>query len=285
MIRSHSTINLIFFFFLINILFADVSHVIVFTDGSTQVSLIDSITTDSLFYQNYDTQDYQTISLKNVYFIYNDFQRLFYTSPSFHRRLDLLEERGGHLVTNLRDTLYYNRIRFDRQMIRPVAYLYTETDSLISVEFLSIHHIRSDLSIMETSVRKGFYSSLGVFATATLFDILTGWIDATKNAPLLSMDSFLHLAATTKNEGLDIAPKFTPISIDKTGTQYSSMNLLIPLSTMGWMAYDLYFDRRTHYFVPEKRTEQFPRSMNHFTLRNWVKEYWMEAKQNINLQK
>jgi len=281
MTNSLSKYNVGLLFLLITILSADVSHVIVFTDGTTQIGLIDSMTIDSLYYENYDTQADQTISLKNVYFIYNDFQRIFYTSPSFHYRLDLLEERGGHLVTNSLDSLHYARVRFDRQMIRPVAYLYTETDSLIPVEFLSIHHIRSALSIMEASVRKGFYSSLGVFATATLFEILTGWIDATKDMPFISMDSFLQLAVTTKNEGLDIAPKFTPVSINQTGTQYSSMNILIPLSTMGWMAYDLYFDKRTHYFVPDNRIERFPRSMYYFTLRRWINKYWTEAKQSV----
>lgn len=254
-----------------NLLFADVSHVIVFTDGSTTVGLIDTLSTDSIYFTNYDSNERDSCSLNKVYIIYNDFQRVFYVSSFLNHRLDLLEERGGYLVTNKQDTLSYARIRFDRQMIRPMAYLYTDTDSLISVDFLSIHHIRSDLSVMENSVRNGFYSSLTFFATVTVYDIFSTWLDQTKGDPRLSMKSMLVFANTAKDESFDLTPRFTPLFLKKTGPQYSTMNFVIPFSTMAWMGYDLYFDRRTHYFTPSDRSDRFPRDMTYFTLKSWVK--------------
>ncbi len=253
--------------FTFNLAQADVSHVIIFKDGSTKVTLIDSISADSIHYKDYDTNTFHRVSLNKVYFVYNDFQRIFYTSPSLHRRLTELEERGGYLVTHEEDTLHYHRIRFDRQMIRPMTYLYTKTDSLIPVEFLNVHFVRSDLSVMEKSVRKGFYSSLALFVSASFLEIISGWNAKTKNDPIFSMNSLLKFAAVAKDETLDLMPKITPFSIKKTGTQYSTMNLVVPISTMGWMVYDLYYDRRTHYIVPTDRMIQFPRSMGHLSLK------------------
>ncbi len=264
-----------------NLLHADVSHVIVFTDGSTTVGLIDSMSTDSIHFRNYDSNKLDRISLKNIYFIYNDFQRLFYVSPFLNHRLDLLEERGGYLITNESDTISYHRVQFDRQMIRPMAYLYTETDSLIPVEFLSIHHIRSDLSVMENSVRNGFYSSLALFTTATVIEILSGWLNETKGESRFSMSSVKAFGASAKDESFDLVPKFKLLSIHKTGTQYSTINFTIPAATMGWMVYDLYFDRRTHYFTPFDRTDRFPRKMTYYTLKTWIKYQTDQLKQYL----
>ena len=89
---------------------AEVKDVIVFFDGSTAIALVDSIEFDSLKYIDRDTGDTLRIAKKEAYFVYNDFGRMFYYSPSSYLRMDFLEEYGGYIRTVHEDTLFYDRI-------------------------------------------------------------------------------------------------------------------------------------------------------------------------------
>ena len=75
---------LIFAFFWNVYLFADVNHVIVYTNGLTDIGLIDSLTADSVYFHDFDIKKYRAEPLKKVYFIYNDFQKLFYKRRFFN---------------------------------------------------------------------------------------------------------------------------------------------------------------------------------------------------------
>ena len=107
---------------------AEVKDVIVFFDGSSAIALVDSIEFDSLKYIDRDTGDTLRIAKKEAYFLYNDFGRMFYYSPSSYLRMDFLEEYGGYIRTVPEDTLFYDRIYFDRKMIRPQVALYQENE-------------------------------------------------------------------------------------------------------------------------------------------------------------
>ena len=109
---------------------AEVKDVIVFFDGSSAIALVDSIEFDSLKYIDRDTGDTLRIAKKEAYFVYNDFGRMFYYSPSSYLRMDFLEEYGGYIRTVHEDTLFYDRIYFDRKMIRPQVALYQENEDL-----------------------------------------------------------------------------------------------------------------------------------------------------------
>jgi len=83
---------------------AEVKDVIVFFDGSTGIALVDSIEFDSLKYIDHDSGDTLRIAKKEAYFVYNDFGRMFYYSPSSYLRMEFLEEYGGYIRTVYEDT-------------------------------------------------------------------------------------------------------------------------------------------------------------------------------------
>ena len=88
---------------------AKVSNIVVFFDGSTAITLIDSIEFDSLKYIDRDSGDTLRIAKKKAYFIYNDFGRMFYYSPSSYIRMEFLEEYGGFVRMVNGDTIYYDQ--------------------------------------------------------------------------------------------------------------------------------------------------------------------------------
>jgi hypothetical protein len=250
---------------------AQVKHVIVFTDGTTRMGLIDSLTTDSVYYYDTDREQKEVLSLKKVYFIYNDFNKLFFFSPSLHDRLDYLEERGGMVITTWGDSLPYHQIKFDRHWRDPKIYLDPETDSIRTLNFLDAYSIQADRSVLELSVRRGFCASVGLFLLGTSLEIIGDFRDR-HTGKLLSMTAVRILSSEIWDEGKDLLPKFSPAGLKQTGVTYHSLTFFTPLTTFGWMAYDLYFDKRTQYIRPLDRQHPFPRDMYVFSARRWVHE-------------
>ncbi|MBR99957.1 MAG: hypothetical protein CMG37_00830 [Candidatus Marinimicrobia bacterium] len=232
---------------------AEVKDVIVFFDGSTAIALIDSIEFDSLKYIDRDTGDTLRIAKKEAYFVYNDFGRMFYYSPSSYLRMEFLEEYGGYIRTVNEDTIYYDRIYFDRKMIRPKVALYNENEDLpfIKLPFQDIHFVRADGSILKKSVRNGFYTSLMSFSISTVLKINSKYRDG----------AFFGSAVWSGVKS--ILPGFKPL---ENGKQYHSFTFITPSATIAWMLFDLIFDRRTQYFRPMERDIIFPRSMYKFSI-------------------
>ena len=228
---------------------------VVFLDGSTAITLVDSIEFDSLKYIDRDSGDTLRIAKKEAYFIYNDFGRMFYYSPSSYMRMEFLEEYGGFVRLVNGDTIYYNQILFDKKMIRPLVALYQEGDNLpfIKIPFQDIHFVRADGSVLRKSVRNGFYTSVGSFTLATLFQIYSEY----NKSGLFSRAAWVGVKK--------ILPGFTPLK--ETGTQYHSLTFVTPVATIAWMVFDIIFDRRTQYFRPLEREKKYPRSMYKFSIR------------------
>ena len=236
---------------------AEVKDVIVFFDGSSAIALVDSIEFDSLKYIDRDTGDTLRIAKKEAYFVYNDFGRMFYYSPSSYLRMDFLEEYGGYIRTVHEDTLFYDRIYFDRKMIRPQVALYQENEDLpfTKLPFQDIHFVRADGSVLKKSVRNGFYTSLVSFSIATVLKI---------NSSYNETGSFGSAAWKGVKS---ILPGFTPL---ENGKQYHSFTFITPSATIAWILFDLIFDRRTQYFRPLVREITFPRSMYKFSINTIV---------------
>ena len=233
----------------------EVRNIIVFFDGSTAITLIDSIEFDSLKYIDRDNGDTLRIAKKEAYFVYNDFGRMFYYSPSSYLRMEFLEEYGGFVRLVNGDTIYYDEILFDRKMIRPRVALYQLGDDLpfTKVPFQDIHFVRANGSVLRKSVRNGFYASAGSFTLATLFQIYSEY----NKSGLFSRAAWIGVKK--------ILPGFTPLK--ETGTQYHSLTFVTPVATIAWMVFDIIFDRRTHYFRPLEREKKYPRSMYKFSIR------------------
>ena len=66
----------------------DVNHMFVQYNGLTTKCIIDSIDNNLLYFIPEDSVDQKTISLKDVYYAYNDFDRVFYYSWSFNENLN-----------------------------------------------------------------------------------------------------------------------------------------------------------------------------------------------------
>jgi hypothetical protein len=223
-------------------------------DGSTAITLIDSIEFDSLKYIDRDSGDTLRIAKKKAYFVYNDFGRMFYYSPSSYLRMKFLDEYGGFVRMVNGNTIFYDQILFDKKMIRPHVALYQEGDDLpfTKMPFQDIHFVRADGSVLRKSVRNGFYTSIGSFTVSMLLQIYS------------KFSTSGQLIKAVVNGVNTIMPGFPP---EKTGSQYHSLTFFTPAATMAWMMIDLIFDRRTQYFRPLEREKEYPRSMYKFSIK------------------
>ena len=109
--------------------------------------------------------------------------------------------------------------------------------------------------------------------TGLAMQTLSYYGDRRKNQP---DDASLFQKSKTMGGALGTSiMNFIP-GLSSAGQQYQSVTVILPLSTIGWMVYDLYFDKRTHYFRPLIREDSFPHSMYWFNpwriVKNKIKE-------------
>ena len=58
----------------------DVNHVIVDHKGNTIIAIIDSIDLDRVYYKSKNNSETSTMDIDKVYFIYNDYDRIYHTT-------------------------------------------------------------------------------------------------------------------------------------------------------------------------------------------------------------
>ena len=56
----------------------DVNHVIIDHKGNSIIALIDSIDLDRVYYKNKNSTENSTMDIDKVYFIYNDYDRIYH---------------------------------------------------------------------------------------------------------------------------------------------------------------------------------------------------------------
>lgn len=233
------------------------------------VGLVDSMNTDSVFITTEEDSARSTSALKNVYYIYNSFGKLYYISPSYEDRINLIEERSGFLITIIGDTLHYTHIEIDRRMDQPYVYLSSTDDGLAyKVSLFDIHLIRTDASYMEHSVRRGFITGTCLVLTGLALQTLSNYGDRRDNLP---KDASLFQKTKTMGGALGISVKNFIPGVSSAGRQFQSLTVIFPVSTIGWMVYDYIYDKRTHYLRPLVREERFPHSMYWFNPKRIVK--------------
>ena len=248
----------------------EVQHIVMNLDGTSAVGLIDSMNTESVFITAESAAEQTIYPLKDIYYIYNSFGKLYYISPNYEDRLNLIEERSGFLVTIVGDTIDYTSIEIERRMDEPYVYLTTVEDDLAhKLSLFDVHLIRIDASYMEHSVRRGCITGACLMLTGLAMQTLSYYGDRRKNLP---DDASLFQKSKTMGGALGTSiMNFIP-GLSSAGQQYQSVTVILPLSTIGWMAYDLYFDKRTHYFRPLIREDNFPHSMYWFNPWRIVKD-------------
>jgi len=251
------------FLFLIFISFSfcqyNVQHIVMNLDGTSTVGIVDSMNSETVYITPEDMNEQQSLILDDIYYIYNSFGKLYYISPNYEDRLNLIEERSGFLITTTGDTLNYTAIEIDRRMDEPYVYLATnESDLGHKISLFDVHLIRIDASYMEHSVRRGCITGVCLVLTGFGLQTLSYYGDRSENLP---EDASLFQKAKTMGGALGSSiMNFIP----GEGQQYQSVTVILPLATIGWMTYDYIFDKRTHYFRPLIREDKYPHSMYWF---------------------
>jgi len=218
----------------------DVKHMIVYFSGKTVIGLIDSINFGGVYYKEENSSFQEYIPLWKVFYIYNDFDRVFHYSWSFYENMRRINMSSGTIFTIHNDTIKYSQIKVNNNMIRPELYVIKEKEHTELIPLLHVEKIITDFSIMEFSVERGFRLSSTVFLTSLLFDMRIK----------------------------DFLPKMEYLGLKKTGVTYESLVHFVPLATFSTMMYDYITDKRTFYFTPILSDKKFGRNMYVFSIRN-----------------
>tara|TARA_Y100000590_G_scaffold31989_2_gene35361 strand:- start:604 stop:1419 length:816 start_codon:yes stop_codon:yes gene_type:complete len=218
----------------------DVKHMIVLFSGKTITGYVDSINVANIYYLPKDSLSQEIIPTWKVYYIYNDFDRVFHYSKSFEENMRRINNSSGIIQTISNDTIRYQSIQVNKDMINPEFFITLSSNESEFYPLLDVKKVVTDYSIMEYSVERGFRLSFTGFFLAFLLD----------------------------RRLKDFMPKFEFIGLKKNGVTYESFVHLIPLATGIAMVYDYFMDKRTFYFTPVLNDEIFGRSMYVFSLRN-----------------
>jgi len=234
----------------------DVKHMIVEYNGATTEGFVDSIGYQFLYFVPKDSVDMDSMALKDIYYAYNDFNRVFHYSWSLEENVRRMEHRTGTLFTIQGDTLEFIDIQFNKDMINPEILIKTGVDRSEFVSLLQVEKIETDFSIMTYSVRRGFFYSFYSFLLASTFDIKRNWDKERRAVPQI-WDQYN-----------DLFPMISIIGMKETGVTYESFTSLIPLSVLASMAYDVVRDKNKFYFTPVYEKRKFGRNMYVFSLKH-----------------
>ena len=254
------------FIFIISFLWSnsedlDVKHMIVDYEGATMECFIDSIGYQYLYFIPKDSVDIDSIKLKDIYYVYNDFNRVFHYSWSFEENVRRMENRTGKVYTIKGDTLDFIDLQFNKDMIQPEVFIKRGPERSEFVSMLDVERIETDFSIMSYSVKRGFYYSFYSFLIAASFDIARQW------------DKERRIVPQVWDQYNDLMPMVSIIGFNKqdgTGVAYQSFTSLIPISVLISMAYDVFKEKNKFYFTPVYEEKSFGRNMYIFSLKQVI---------------
>ena len=218
----------------------DVKHMIVLFSGKTITGYVDSINVAKVHYKLEDSLSPEIIPTWKVYYIYNDFDRIFHYSRSFDENMKRINNSSGLIHTINGDSIRYQSIEVNKDMINPELFVTLSSNQSEFYTLFDVKKIVTDYSIMEFSVERGFRLSFTGFFLAFLLD----------------------------RRLKDFMPKFEFLGLNQNGVTYESFVHLIPLATGIAMFYDYFMDKRSFYFTPIFKDESFGRSMYVFSLRH-----------------
>jgi len=239
----------------------DVMHMLVNYNGETIIGSIDSVGQEFIRYIPRDSVDFDSVYVRDIYYVYNDFGRTFHYSWSFEQNINKMENRTGHLFTLSGDTLEFFNIKFNEDMIHPEVYINTGVNRTKLISLYQVEKIVTDYSILEYSIRKGFYYSFFSFLIAATIDVPLKWDDSRRSAPQI-WDQFN-----------DLLPKMSLVGMRETGVTYESVSFLIPISVLSSMVYDIWKNKNTFYFTPVWEEKKFGRNMYVFSFRHIAYTY------------
>lgn len=269
-LRKNRTKLVVLLIFLFSAIGAEVQDVVIFTNGNAVIGRVISITNDSLFYLESHTKVQHSVTLKSVYYAYNHFGKILFNSRSLLERMTYIEHYSGLLGTVQGDTVHFNTISFDRRMTNPMVFL-TTSDSTqpIKIPFLEVEFVRMSAERFDASVKRGCYSSCGLILVLSGLRTMKYFKDDYTGEGLFSGSSLKTIATSASKSITDILPAASFLGVAETGNSFHFATMIIPMSTMAWMANDWFFDRRTVYINPIKTNQPFPKDMFLFSLKEW----------------
>jgi hypothetical protein len=239
----------------------DVKHLIVDHKGNTTECFVDSIGYQFLYYIPIDSVDRDSMFIKDIYYAYNDFGKVFHYSWSFQENIRRMSERTGQLFTIDGDTIDFINIKFNDDMIDPEVFINTSVDRSEFISMFNIEKIETDYSIMYYSIKKGFHYSFYSFIIASTLNVTLNWDKERRAVPQI-WDKYN-----------DLFPSIKMIGMRDTGVMYQSFTSLIPFSVFISMIYDMYKDKNEFYFTPIFEEKKFGRNMYIFSFKNITKTY------------
>ena len=90
----------------------DVNHVIIDHKGNSIIALIDSIDLDRVYYKKKNSAENSTMDIDKVYFIYNDYDRIYHYDWSYYENLRRIRNRTGEIITLKNDSISFKDIEF-----------------------------------------------------------------------------------------------------------------------------------------------------------------------------
>jgi len=234
----------------------DINHMIVMLDGETLICNIDSISNHKVFFHQKYSLENESIELKKVYYIYNDFNRVFHYSWSFGENIRRMENRRGMIHTIAGDTIHFTNIIFNDDMINPEIFVTINPTTSRFVPLLNIEKVVTDFTILNYSIERGFFYSFYSFLISAAIDTRLKWDDARRFSPQV-WDQYN-----------DLLPMASLVGLSETGVTFESVSFIIPTTVLSSMLYDLWRNKHEFYFTPVFENKIFGRNMYVFSLGN-----------------
>ena len=239
----------------------DVNHVIIDHKGNSIQAIIDSIDLDNVYYQSKLKKESEVIDIDKVYFIFNDFDRVYHYDWSYYENLRRITNRTGKIITLDNDSINFKDIEFSSNRISPEILVHGTNDTSFYMKSLEVYKIQTDYSILHYAAERGFWYSFSAFILSAAIDTRLKWDDSRRFAPQI-WDQYN-----------DLLPALNFLNLGPTGVTYASVSYLIPLSVLSSMLWDIYKDKRSFYFHPLEKDTPYPRTMYVFSPKHLVKAF------------
>ena len=239
----------------------DVNHVIVDHKGNTIIAIIDSIDLDRVYYKSKNNSETSTMDIDKVYFIYNDYARIYHYDWSYYENLRRITNRTGKIITLDNDSISFNNIEFSANRIFPEILVHGTNDTSFYMPALDVYKIQTDYSIMHYAAERGFWYSFSSFILSAAIETRQKW------------DKSRRFSPQVWDQYNDLLPAINFLNRKPTGVTYASVSYIIPLSVVGSMLWDIYKDKRSFYFHPLEKDTQYPRTMYVFSPKHIVESF------------
>ena len=239
----------------------DVNHVIIDHKGNSIIALIDSIDLDHVYYKNKNSTENITMDIDKVYFIYNDYDRIYHYDWSYYENLRRIKNRTGKIITLKNDSISFKDIEFSPNKIFPEVLVHGKNDTSFYMPALDVYKIQTDYSIMQYAVERGFWYSFATFILSAALDTRLKW------------DKSRRFSPQVWDQYNDLLPALKIIGAKTTGVTYASVSYIIPFSVAGSMLWDIWKDKRSFYFHPLEKNKPYPRTMYVFSPKHIIESF------------